>query len=739
MIKLDDDEVAYAAALRAFVQGGSFEAGPFAHLQGDVWPSAADIIRLHQRVARKCLAETDAPGAEERAAEFLARLFETYDMRQLDLKRDFADVVALEQLMTWTYDVPSQRLHWSRQALERIRRTATSAPRTPAEAIEQLVHPDDRRYVHTMLAQVVADGQARDIRYRFLLPGSDPQWRRCRAIPRRDANGQVTSVLLVSQDITDAIKREEEVHLLSTILDHIHDVVLVTEPEPIDPPGPRIIYVNQAFERMTGYASEEVLGKTPRILQGPGTSPEARARIRAALRNWQPITLEILNYRKDGSEFWAELAITPVTRPDGWVTHWVAVQREVTERRKAEAQQRQRSKMEAVGQLAAGIAHNFNNILAIIQGYGEIVRRDVAHTSPPIIVQRLDKLLRATKRGAELVRDLMLFTKQRTGQPERVNIFRLLNETLELARPLLPAEIEILPLCLMSPEEETKALCAYVDPGYLSQAIINLIINARDAMPSGGQLTVTLGRRPMGQDVINQMSARVVFAHLPKPGNYVFIAVEDTGVGMDAETQQRIFEPFFTTKGVGQGTGLGLATVYGLVSESQGFITVDSAPGQGTTITLFFPITSSDGADADESSGEFVPVPLNLPPEATALVVEDEPELCQLLVEHLSALGFARVHQLHDGSAVLPFVRRHRQGLALVVSDVSLPHVSGPQLITDLAGQHWCDRFVLISGLEKADEGIRNLPPSVRIERLAKPFSRKQLFSAVYALFQTKQ
>jgi two-component system cell cycle sensor histidine kinase/response regulator CckA len=299
-----------------------------------------------------------------------------------------------------------------------------------------------------------------------------------------------------------------------------------------------------------------------------------------------------------------------------------------------------------------------------------------------------------------------------------------------MARRLLPAEIEVDDLSLASLTGES--LCASLDPSRFSQALLNLILNARDAMPAGGRLTVTVGQQAI-TDVF-ALTARVVYARPPEPGDYVFVRVSDTGVGMDAETQQRIFEPFFTTKEVGRGTGLGLATVYGFVGESHGFITVDSAPRKGTTMGLFFPLVKGTPA-AEEVSGEVKLLSALLPPDATALVVEDEAELCEFLSETLLDMGFKAVHRVQDGAEAVPLAKRLGSPLALVVTDRSLPHVTGLQIIAELANRGLCERFLLISGLP-GQEDLPELPPGVRLERLQKPFSVKQLYRAVQGLFR---
>ncbi len=714
-------ETAYAEALGAALAGQPVLPSFFEDWEADAWPPAADLIRLHTRLLQ---GRDDVN--PERATSFLARVLEQYDARYAALKEDFASLERLTSVGTWKYDVRRQRLAWSERVLSDLGMSRDEMLTDPNQVIAHFVHPDERARVAAAFACTTTEGADFFQEFRLLHPTLGVRHRQCRGEARRDASGQVTKVFMASRDVTEEVEYQNHIRLLEAVLDNIHDVVLVTEVEPIDPPGPRILYVNQAFERMTGYTALEAIGQTPRMLQGPETSAEARARIRQALQTWQPVTIELLNYRKDGRKFWAELSITPIADATGYYTHWVAVQRDVTERRRIEAEQRQRSRLESVGQLSAGIAHNFNNLLAIIQGYGEMIRREVAHS--PQLVRRLESILRAVKRGSELVQELMVFSRQRDGQPQILDVCRAAHEVLDMAHRLLPAEIEVDDLSLATGE----SLSAHLYPSRFSQALLNLILNARDAMPAGGRLSVTIGWQAI-TNPLTQLTARVVCAHPPEPGDYVFVKVSDTGVGMDAETQQRIFEPFFTTKEVGRGTGLGLATVYGFVGESRGFITVNSAPRKGTTIGLFFPLVKGMPA-AEEVSGEVKLLSALLPADATALVVEDEAELCALLSETLSDMGFRTVHHVQDGAEVIPLAERLGAKLALVVTDRSLPHVTGTQIIAELASRCLCERFLLISGLP-GQEDLPELPPGIRLEWLQKPFSVKKLQQVVQALF----
>ncbi|QUW03068.1 PAS domain S-box protein [Chloracidobacterium validum] len=728
-----DYEQTYATALTAWLEGQSVAINPFADVHEAAWPPSAEVVRLHHRFmdARRRQGPLAAE-VEARAAEFLAVTLQAYDTRYGQLKGEIAETETASGIATWRYDVAQQRLFWSPYALAQMGFDAATAPRTPQEAIAHFVHPADRDYVSKMLGLIQADGQPRELRYRFLHPQHGVTWRLCKATAHRDAQGRVTDLLIFSRNITELVELEERQHLYQAIFDHIEDVVLVTEAEPIDLPGPRIVYVNKAFERMTGYTAEEVIGQSPRILQGPGTSPETRAQIRHALQTWQPITVDILNYRKDGSEFWAELAITPVTQPNGWVTYWVAVQRDITERRRQSARQQHLQKMQAVGELTAGIAHNFNNLLAIIQGYSEILKRNAQ--DQPQSQRQIETILRAARRGAQLVQQLSLFCRQERSTPVVVDVQAMAEETLTLVRQLLPAEIRVDEIADSAATlKDARPLLIEVDRSQLSQALLNLIINARDAMlPDGGQLTVAVGRQRITTGTLNHLAERVFYDAPPEAGEYVWVSVRDTGIGMDASTQRRIFEPFFTTKPPGQGTGLGLAMVYGFVAEHRGLITVASAPGEGTTLTLYFPAVAA-AASNEEFSGEYRYLPLSLPPGATALVVEDERDLCDLIAEMLTKLGFATVHRAYDGAAALDCLRTLDQPLELVVTDYSMPLASGKQVVDELAARGLGHRVLLTSGLPLLDK-LSSLPPTVQVIHLPKPVSLSKLSKAVRQL-----
>ena len=388
--------------------------------------------------------------------------------------------------------------------------------------------------------------------------------------PLGDADGK-TLVGGVAIDITDQTRAEEALRLRDRAISAATQGILITEPAQ---PENRIIYASPGFERLTGYSADEVIGWNCRFLQGSQTDPAAVARLRQAIRDEEPCTVELLNYKKDGTPFWNELSVSPVMNADGKLTHFVGVQVDVTGRRRLEEQFRQAQKMEAIGQLASGVAHDFNNLLTVINGYCDFLLERIAPNDP--FREPLDEIQKAGERGAELTRQLLTISRKQVLSPRIIDLNAVVSGTENMLRRVIGGNVQIATLL------ESELWSVRADSGQIEQVLLNLAVNARDAMPAGGKLTIetqNVAWEEVVGDSVDELS----------PGYYVLLAVSDTGCGMLAEVKARIFEPFFTTKEPGKGTGLGLATVYGIVKQSGGHIVVASEVGQGTTVSIFVP------------------------------------------------------------------------------------------------------------------------------------------------------
>jgi two-component system cell cycle sensor histidine kinase/response regulator CckA len=343
--------------------------------------------------------------------------------------------------------------------------------------------------------------------------------------------------------------------------------------DPTRPDNP-VIYVNESYLRITGYDREDMIGKNCRFLQGPETAPEAVERIRSALRDEQSCLVEILNYRKDGKPFWNALSISPLPDDTGRVTHFVGVLTDVSVFKQLEQQFQQAQKMEAVGRLAGGVAHDFNNLLTVINGYAQLVLSGLAANDANRELVR--EIGAAGARAAGLTRQLLAFSRQQVVQPRVLDLNAVVDEAAKMLGCLIGEDIELV-WGLEPALGQVK-----MDPGQVEQVLMNLAVNARDAMPTGGRLTVETGN-------IDLDEAEARLRPEVRRGPYVLLAVSDTGCGMTPEVQARLFEPFFTTKQQGRGTGLGLATVHGIVKQSGGHIEVYSELGVGTTFKVYLP------------------------------------------------------------------------------------------------------------------------------------------------------
>jgi len=642
------------------------------------------------------------------------------------------------------------------------------------------------------------------------------------------------------RDVTQTRTRDTQLRLLEAAVSRLNDILVITEAEPIDgPEGPRIVYVNDAFERRTGYSREEAIGRTPRILQGPRTERAELDRIRGAMEAWQPIRSELINYTKSGEEFWLELDIVPLADEKGWFTHWIAVERDVTQRKRAELdlqineerfqlvtkaagsaiwdwdvasgrqwwskgleatfghqgeqfgsgpaiwrahihpedieridaafenlvsgedhvlrdqyrfqradgswasvehhafgirdaegkvcrvlgsmtdvtektlleeRLRQAQKMESVGQLTGGIAHDFNNLLTIILGASEMLDEELRDLPQ---IQGLAKMaMEAAERGAELTRRLLVFSRKQPLETKVIDAARAIQAIEVLLRRTFPENIDI---------EIVRAGGLWkieTDPAQLEAAVLNLSVNARDAMPEGGSLTIEVANAVLDRNYVNTEPDI-------EAGQYVVIMVTDTGQGMTPEVMSRVFEPFFTTKETGKGTGLGLSMVFGFIKQSGGHVRVYSEPGEGTSFKLYFPRSRAaqtgsvtDRAVRKVSGGT-----------ETILVVEDDAALREHVRVQLQGLGYTVLHASTAAEAVEIMNQPHH--IDLLFTDVVMPGGMGGRDLASLA----CSlrpslRVLFTSGYtENSFAHTGRLYQGAKL--LGKPYRREQLFAKI--------
>src|SRR5271165_398813 len=635
--------------------------------------------------------------------------------------------------------------------------------------------------------------------------------------------------------------------VVGAAIDRLNEIVMVTEGSPVDEPGPRILFVNPAFEKMTGYAAEEVVGRSPRFLQGPGTAAAELARIDAALRARKPVRAELLNYRKDGTPFWVEIVATavaspaaggeyfvfierdiserksaeaalreqersmaalfsnlpgmayrcrndgfwtmefvsggcreltgydpgeiignqvtsfeniidpedrravreadartmeggeafeltyrirtregavkwvlergrPVKGPDGRIRYFEGFMSDVTERKLLELQVAQNQRLESIGTLAGGIAHDLNNVFAPIMMAGELLSDKVSDNDS---VQLLEVISASARRGAGLVRQILLFARGMEGQRVAVAASALLAEIQTFLESTMPKSIRI--EINVAPDLPTIS----GDPTQLHQVLLNLCVNSLDAMPSGGRLAISAAT-----------------AHVPPssprphpdavPGEFVRFDVADTGCGIPDVLRGQIFDPFFTTKGVGRGSGLGLSTARSIVKAHRGFITFKSAEGAGTTFSVFLPTTSA-GLSATHLDEHAKPdlVPLPRGNGEHILVVDDEVSVRLIMRSTLENFGF-RVSTASDGAEAIALFRNPAGRFDLALVDMQMPGLDGGKTIVAL--RHLRPELPIVgaSGLA-TDENREHAAANGVRHFLDKPFSVETLIRTAHA------
>ena len=467
-----------------------------------------------------------------------------------------------------------------------------------------------------------------------------------------------------------------------------------------------ITYVNPAFESMSGYQKSEVIGRTPRILQSGEHDAAFYRQLWDTIRAGGVWRGRFVNRRRDGARYIVDATITPVRDADGHITHYISLQHDVTREVGLEEQYRQSQKMEVLGQLTAGIAHDFNNVLTAVNGYAELVQAQLGSDHPAH--DMVLKLLRAGQRGADLVRQLLVFSRKQANRPQVLNVNVLITEIEAMLRRIIGEHIQL------STHLAQNLWLIKADPAQIEQVLVNLVVNARDAMPHGGCISIETANVVLDEHYVS--------THLEAcPGDYVALIVSDTGVGMSPEVKLHLFEPFFTTKGRGKGTGLGLATVYGIVKQHGGSIWVYSEPGVGTTFKIYLPRLQEDEQLAVRS--EVTERPCD--GRETILLVEDDPSVRDLTELILRRHGYT-VLSAETGREGLHLAKEHPGKIDLLLSDIVLPDLSAVMLTEQLKRLYPRIRTLYMSGYGY-EVIARHIPALGHITFLQKPFSAAEL------------
>jgi PAS domain S-box-containing protein len=818
-----------------------------ARRQADELRLAVDLLATKEEEVGRLRAACDRLAAEQ--------------SRQRDLLRESEDrlrfALRANRMLGWEYDLETGRVLRTEPLYEWLGLPA-DAPLESLEDFRRHVHPEDVPGYARALAAATAGGEL-ESEYRLVRADGSAVWVRSFGRAVLGSDGRPWKLVGVHLDVTDRREREDRLRLLESAVVHARDAVVILAADPRPGAGRSVLYVNDEFTRMTGYDREEVVGRSLHVLRGPESDPVTLEQLRQALDDGRPLRVELRNHRKDGTGYWVDLSLVPVPDQTGRCAHWVMIQRDVTDRKRAEddlrrseelfrgifqgtaagvsltdpagrfvsvnpafaamlgrsadelrqltpkdvthpddwavqeplfaevlagtrdrlffpkryvrpdgavvyaelslaavrgadggyeyglgvsldvterqrleEQLRQSQKMEAVGQMAGGVAHDFNNLLTGLIGNLALVDFPAGDPNRPLVAAAEQ----AAARAADLTRKLLGFARRNQLVIGPVAPAAAFDEVAGLLRRTLDPRIEI------GTAVATGCGPVLADPTLLNQAVLNLCLNARDAMAEGGTLTLSATPVEVTEgDAAGRPDAR--------PGHFIRVSVADTGSGMTDAVRARAFEPFYTTKGVGKGTGLGLPMVHGIVKQHQGWVECATAPGTGTRIDLYLPpapaaatqpwvppraVPENNGGrlsslapwPAGRGLAADTPPPVAALKDRTILLVDDEAMIRALGRAVLERSGF-RVLTAEDGAEAVEVFDRERANVDLVIMDVTMPRMSGRDAYRELVRLDPEARVLFSTGYSA--EELAELDGAVGL--LNKPYRPDELLAAV--------
>ncbi|MDQ6954014.1 MAG: PAS domain S-box protein, partial [Mariprofundaceae bacterium] len=541
--------------------------------------------------------------------------------------------------------------------------------------------------------------------------------------------------LVFLRDLSSRKRSESEMHLLAAVVNQASDAILITNPLG------KIEYVNSSFHRITQYKREEVIGKNPKILKSGEYGASYYERMWFDLMDgklWKDV---FINRRKDGSTYQAEQAIAPIFDSYGNISHFVAIQRDITRERDLQAQMEHLQRLESLGVLASGIAHDFNNILTVVMGNVELLGIDLDDNSENR--KSLAAITSAGARGAGLCRELMAYAGKGKNEITWVDLKQLFEELGHLLQVTIPQHIT------MSFELDDKLPCVRADVMQLEQVMMNLLINAREAIGSNDGKIHVSGKRI---NIDRAWFETAYFDHLPENLDFVQLTIRDNGCGMSSDVKARVFDPFYTTKFTGR--GLGMSAVLGIIKTHQGAIRCDSEVDIGTSFSVLLPcpaqkksfeeknqndadsVQDSNNSDINNASLKDT-VSKDTVSKGTVLVVEDEDAVRHILESFLSHAGYL-VQAFEHGSAAVKYFAKHQSDIDLVILDMSMPQMSGPQVLKKLRKKGLKVPVIVCSGEPREDVMIKLGQLDVD-GVIAKPFKYKGLIKALADLTRTIQ
>ncbi len=514
-------------------------------------------------------------------------------------------------------------------------------------------------------------------------------------------------------EITGKERASADCEKMTEIIRQASEAVFVTETDG------RITYANKAFEKMTGFTAEETLGKKPNLLKSGEHPPEYYAQMWTNMQKGLPWTGRIINKKKDGNLCIVQANTFPLKNSAGETTAYVSIQEDVSALDEVEEQLRQSQKMEAVGRLAGGVAHDFNNILMVIDSYALFIspaRRGNAQAEAD-----LAEIKKSVGRAVALTRQLLVFSRKQKAVFQPLDLRKAVLENEKMMKRLIGEDISL----EISAADNIKTIKA--DPGQIDQILMNLLVNAKDAMPDGGRIEIKILPHKLTLPVPTPSGA------MP-PGEYSVLSVKDTGSGMDRETLSNIFDPFFTTKPKGKGTGLGLSIVYGIIKHHTAYMTVASQQGKGSTFTAYFPVLTESGPEPARALAKTASV---IPSGITVFLAEDDPAVMASVTRILRESG-AKVNPFTEPARMLEFAAGYAGDIQLLITDTIMPGMDGFALAERITGNSPKTAVIYISGYTDPDvfKGRLEKPGIIFLQ---KPFRPELLVEAVARALAAKR